>query len=194
MFYSVALFIIRILYRIIFRIKIHGWENYDLIGPDEGLIICSNHQSNFDPVTLAVVFDRQIHFMAKKELFEIPVFATLIGWLNAFPIDRGSNDIKSLKTAIRLAKDSKTLGIFIEGSRVDSYKPENAKSGPVLISKMADVKILPVYIETDYKIFRPIDIYIRSPLNVDIDKFEGNNSQKLKKQAEEILEIIYLGD
>lgn len=194
MFYNFLLFFVRIFYKIFFNVKVHGIEHYKSIDNDEGLVICANHKSNLDPITLAVIIDRPIHFMAKKELFEIPILSKIVSWLHAFPVDRDSSDIKSLKNAIRLIKTGNILGIFIEGTRVKSYDPNNAKSGPILIANMSKSGVLPVYIESDYKLFKPIDIYIRPVQYINLDEYQGSKNEKLSKSAKDILQLIYKGD
>ena len=71
MFYNLAKFICSILIKVLFRIQVEGLENF----PEEGaVIVYSNHKSWWDPVVVGCVLKRPIFFMAKKELFKIPVF------------------------------------------------------------------------------------------------------------------------
>lgn len=87
---------------------------------DEGAVmfIC-NHWSNYDPVLLGLaVTNREIRFMAKKNLWNNKFLGWLITKLNAFPVDReGAGDIASVKKALKVLKDGEVLGIFPEGQR-----------------------------------------------------------------------------
>ncbi|HEX2937851.1 MAG TPA: lysophospholipid acyltransferase family protein, partial [Ruminiclostridium sp.] len=83
--------------RLIFGIKRYGVNNL----PEQGaVILCSNHRSNFDPVILGAALSRDLNFMAKAELFKIPLFRSLIKTLGAFPVNRGKHDSDAVKKAI----------------------------------------------------------------------------------------------
>ncbi|MDU3198877.1 MAG: lysophospholipid acyltransferase family protein, partial [Anaerococcus hydrogenalis] len=76
---------IRIIATPLFRIRVHGIEN---IPKDEKYIICANHKSFLDPIFVALAINRQVHFIAKKELFEIPILKNILKKLNAIPAQR----------------------------------------------------------------------------------------------------------
>lgn len=75
MFYRFIYFLIRLIVTPIYRIKVHGIEN---IPKDQKYIICANHKSLLDPVFVALAVNRQVHFIAKKELFEIPILKSIL--------------------------------------------------------------------------------------------------------------------
>lgn len=79
--------------------------------------MCSNHISNLDPPTVGILLKRKVHFMAKAELFNVPVLGPLIGKLGAFPVKRGGVSKESIKLALNILRDGKVMGIFPEGSR-----------------------------------------------------------------------------
>lgn len=89
----------------------------------------------------------------KERTFQKTSSRKLLRSLNVFPVDRDGNDIKALKEGVKRLKDGKLLGIFIEGTRVKEYDPANAKPGPILIANLANKTILPVKIDTNYKLF-----------------------------------------
>ena len=101
------------LYKILIRVLrvidfiFYGFKKPDnsVVPEDEGLIVCANHPSLRDPIFIAESFDRQLTFMANKELFKFKPFAALIKALGAFPVDRGNNDIAAVKTAIPKKSD-----------------------------------------------------------------------------------------
>ena len=193
MFYNIVLFFINIIFRIFrifFRIKIIGEFPKD---ENERYIICSNHGNVLDPIFLAIAYDRQIHFMAKRELFNNKILGNIFKGLNAFPVDRDGNDISALKKSVKKLKNGNTLGIFIEGTRVDQYNPENAKSGPILIANMGNAKIIPVKIESNYKLFSTVNIYIKDVYTVNKKELKEDNHNGYKNQAKKVLNIIYNG-
>ena len=164
-----------LLMKIIFRIEVKGKENIQTEGR---LIICSNHVSLLDPVILGITFNRKIHFMAKKELFEIPILNKLFYVLEAFPVDRHNIDLKSIKKSLKILKDEEVLGIFPEGTRVNTIDKENLKEGIGLLANKGYSNILPVYIDTEYKLFRKVKLNFKPIIKIenfdDIPKKEKN--------------------
>ena len=158
MLYNILTTVIRPLLSLFFRVDVHGLDNIDR---DRRFVICANHKSNWDPIMLAAYMPFEIHFMAKKELFENKLLGWILNKLNAFPVDREGSDIASLRNAVKLAREKKVVGIFIEGTRVKSFDPDNAKPGAIFTARMAKADILPIYIDTDYRIFKKTNIYIR---------------------------------
>ena len=118
--------------------------------PSEGgFVVCANHVSATDPIALCYAFKKnQVHFMAKKELFKIPLLAQLIKLLGAFPVDRGGNDVSAVKKAVALVEDKKAMGIFPQGHRYPKENPRNTKTknGVALIATKAKADVLPCYI------------------------------------------------
>ncbi len=131
---------------LIFRIKVIDPENEPL---DGGYVVCANHISATDPIVISYAFKRnQLHFMAKKELFKIPVLKSLISMLGAFPIDRGGNDVGAIKKAVGIVEEGKCLGVFPQGHRYPSEDPRKTetKNGAALIATRTEADIVPVYI------------------------------------------------
>lgn len=131
---------------LIFRIKVVNKQNE----PDEGgYIVCANHISATDPIMLCYAFRKhQVCFMAKKELFKIPVLSQLIRMLGAFPVDRGGSDVGAIKNAVGIVEDGCCLGIFPQGHRYPGEDPRatKTKNGAALISVRASAPVVPVYI------------------------------------------------
>jgi len=170
MFYKVARMICAIFLRILYSIHIHReCEDSDL---ENGAIICANHSTNLDPVLVAISVKKQIHFMAKKELFESKFMKYLIGnLLGAFPVSRGENDIKSMKTAIRVVKEGNVLGLFPEGTRNVTGEDIEAKAGVgFIVSKTGGKPVVPITIRSGMKLRSRIDITVGKP--IDLSAFE----------------------
>ncbi len=149
--------------RFIFRIHIHGAENE----PSEGAyLMVSNHISNADPVFLcAATREQQPHFMAKKELFKIPVLRKLIAMLGAFPVDRKGNDVAAIKKSIQMLKDGVCVGMFPQGHRYKKVDPRTTevKNGAAMLAVKSGVQVLPCYVKTKKNKWYPfcrIDVYI----------------------------------
>lgn len=188
MFYSLVRAIAFVVFNITFRINVKGKDNI----PHEGkLVVCSNHKSNWDPLILSVVFKRKISWMGKKELFEKAFLKKLLTWLGVFPVDREVADLSAVKTALRVLKADKVLGMFPEGTRVKEFNPENAKAGVALLAMKSKAPVLPVYIEGSYKIFSKIKIVIGEPLEYHKEYLGKLSNEEYSNISQEILAKIY---
>lgn len=182
MFYKIAKSLIKGFVHIFFRLKVHNAENFP---KDDAAIIVANHKSNWDPFVCASVVPRQLFFMAKKEIFDVPVLSGIAKAFGAFPVNREIADIGAIKTAMSLLKQGKCVAIFPEGTRVKGGKEHNVKSGAVMIASKAKVPVIPMAIKGKYGLFRKIDIYIGSPVyaeNSDGTKLSHEEIDELSKQ------------
>lgn len=131
---------------LIFRIKVVNPENE----PTEGkFLVCANHISATDPIMVCYAFKKhQIRYMAKKELFKIPILRGFFRSLGAFPIDRKGNDVGAIKIAIKEITDGNCVGIFPQGHRYPGVDPRETrtKNGAALIATKAESDVVPVYI------------------------------------------------
>ena len=106
--YTIAWPIIWVILKLFFFLSVKGKENM----PKKGaVVICANHVHALDPVALAMVRYRQIHFMAKKELFRKRFVSWLLTALGAFSVDREGNDIKAMRKSIQYLHDVLDVGI-----------------------------------------------------------------------------------
>ena len=183
----------------VFRIKVIGAENEPETG---GYLACANHISFFDVIVMAVATKRQIRFMAKKELFSIPLLGKLITSLGAFPVDRKGNSAGSIKKSINLLESGEVVGMFPQGHRYAGRELEstrdNVKGGAAMAVWHAKVPVLPMYIETKnsrVRLFRPITIHIGKPIDYDSFGFEKGGSTEYERGAKLIFDdIISLKD
>lgn len=113
---------------------------------DKGFILACNHTSNMDPVMLGVACPRQVRYMAKSELFKIPVLGFLIRHLGAFPVTRGKGDTAAIDMAVQIVKEGGVLGIFPEGGRSKDGTFHKIKSGTVVVASQTSADILPACI------------------------------------------------
>lgn len=142
-FYYLASYAVRNYARLFRRLKVEG---LDLIPRSEtrGLIIAGNHISNFDPPLIGSLVPREIHFMAKRELFERQPMRWLSLHLMAFPIDRTKSDTRGIKEALRLLRDGFAIGIFPQGTR--NTGDAAAQGGAAFLAQRAEVPLQPVAI------------------------------------------------
>ncbi|HHV27709.1 MAG TPA: 1-acyl-sn-glycerol-3-phosphate acyltransferase [Tissierellia bacterium] len=187
-FYRLCYFIGNIVFRIIFRFKVTGKHNI----PKEGkVILCSNHISDLDPLILGLAIPRNIRFMAKKELFENKFLGGLVNALGAFPVDRKAADLSAIRNSLNVLKNDEVLGIFPEGTRVTEENIENAKPGIALISIKAKAPVIPIYIESKYKVFSKIKINIGEPIYFNEYYGKKLKTEDYKILSQEIMKSIY---
>ncbi len=129
------------LFRVLFGLKIKGLENIPKSG---GVLIVANHLHNADPVVIAVACTRPIHYMAKRELFEVPVIRSILRFGGAFPIDRGNPDRWAIRRSEETLKQGIALGMFPEGTRSKTGSMKAALPGAGLIGLRAHAPVLPV--------------------------------------------------
>ncbi|MGI6527249.1 MAG: lysophospholipid acyltransferase family protein [Caldicoprobacterales bacterium] len=188
LYYIIRTILIPIIY-LLFWPKVRGKENLPAQG---STIIYSNHTSLFDPVILACLLPRKIHFMAKKELFRFPPAGAILRRVGAFPVKRGSADMTAIKTALRTLKEGKVFGIFPEGTRSKSGNLQTFTHGVAAIAQKSKAVAIPVSITGEYKIFRPIQVTIGKPLNLEQYYNKKANSELLDQISEEMSEAVRL--
>lgn len=187
-FYKVARSIVNGIARILFRIEIEGRDNI----PKEGsLIICANHISLLDPVMIAISVQRPISFMAKKELFENKILGKLFLKFNAIPVSRGESDLSAIRSSLKVLKDNNVLGIFPQGTRVDKVDLESTKSGIGLLAIKGKSPVIPIFIDTQYKLFGKVKIIIGEPMSFESYYNRRLGSKDYKLISQEIMGSIY---
>ena len=188
MLLSFVKFLIRSFLRLCFRIRVNNLENMPKNG---GVIVCFNHRSNWDvPITITCL-RRKLHFMAKKELFDIFLLGRIIAWSGAFPVNRGRGDVGAIKSAVTALKDGKAVAMFPEGTRVKEGGEHKAKSGIALIANMADCVVLPVGISGKYKWMSKININVGEPFKINPER-EKLDAQRLQEISDDILHKILI--
>ena len=148
-FYYLAAFAVRNYARLFLGLEVYGVEN---IPRTPGLVLASNHFSTFDPPMIGSVVPREVHFMAKKELFESQPMRWLSVHLMAFPVDRSKSDMRAIKEALRHLKEGSAVGIFPQGTRKAADK--DALDGAAFLAQRADVPLLPAAIWREGRNFR----------------------------------------
>lgn len=186
MFYKIAFGIMRFFFVIVFKfVRIDIPEDID-----GSAIICSNHFSMWDPISIALSLDRPVHFMAKKELFENKFVGKILSGLNAFPVDREKqSDMKSIRKAISILKDEEIVGIFPEGTRVKNPDISNMKDGVGFLSAKGNAPIYVFQITSEYKFRSKVEVKFKKCIN--FDDYEGKTKDKISKITEDIYYAMY---
>jgi 1-acyl-sn-glycerol-3-phosphate acyltransferase len=129
--------------RLYFRVEARGQEHVPRTG---ALLLVANHASVLDPPLVGGMTPRPVSFMAKAELFRIPLFGALIRRLNARPVRREGADPSALRLALRLLEEQRALLVFPEGTRGDEQTLRPAKAGAGMLAVLSGATVVPVYI------------------------------------------------
>ncbi|MBT2288608.1 1-acyl-sn-glycerol-3-phosphate acyltransferase [Paenibacillus albidus] len=184
MIYVICRGLLRLIYAILFPLKIVGKENV----PEEGgVLLCANHISLFDPMTIGIKLNRQVRYMAKAELFAIPGLGWLITKVGAFPVKRGGVSKESIKTALNTLRGGHIMGIFPEGTR--NSDAGSAKKGAASFALRSGAAVVPAAIVGSYKPFRRMTVIYGAP--IDLSSFEGAGTESLEAVTDLIMERIH---
>ena len=132
------------------RVAVSGVD-YLPAGP---IIVMSNHASNFDILALQGFFPRALSWIAKKELFHIPIFGHSMRYGGYIPLDRGDGRkaLKSMEAAADQIRGGKSVIIFPEGTRTRDGRLLPFKRGGFLLAAKAGVPVVPVTINGSFRI------------------------------------------
>ena len=128
-------------------------------------IIISNHFSLSDPIRLAFVVPRPMHFMAKQELFDSKIKRFFLTQLLAFPVYRKQADMLSLKQAMIVLEKKHIFGIFPEGRRSITGELDSFEKGAAFLALRCNAPIIPVYVDPYFKKRRKLRMIVGEPID-----------------------------
>lgn len=193
--------------RLVVRTYGHIWHGVRVVGLEQlpkqgGVLVVSNHQSHLDPAFLSAFASRPIHFLAKEELFRVPVLKVLMVWMGMVSTPREGNASAAMRSGIRVIKDQHILGVFPEGTRSKTGERLPAQSGVVAIAALAgDVPIVPAYISGSFealppgagfpKFRKPVTIYFGTPFQLSAEERNLKDKDRLAETAERIMDHVF---
>nr|WP_051291365.1 lysophospholipid acyltransferase family protein [Fictibacillus gelatini] len=163
-----------------YGMEVKGTEK---IPQDGGVLLCANHIHNFDPPLVGVATPRVVHFMAKAELFNVPVLKHIIKRIHAFPVRRGMSDKQALKNGLKLLKEGKVLGLFPEGHRSKTGELGEGLAGAGFFALKTDAAVIPCAIIGKYKFRKKLKVVYGEPID-----FKELKEQKVS--AKEATDLI----
>lgn len=179
-FYQFARGVVAAVFFPLYRIEVKGKEHF----PKEGaVLLCSNHIDNLDPPTVGISAPRQVHFMAKEELFRVPVLGGIVRKVGSFPVKRGMSDREALRNGLNVLKDGGVLGLFPEGTRSKDGQLGKGLAGAGFFALRSNALVVPCAVIGTYKPFNKVKVFFGEPINLD-------PLRERKATAEEATELI----
>jgi 1-acyl-sn-glycerol-3-phosphate acyltransferase len=185
-FYGFAKLLVGAILHTGFRYRVVGSEKVPKTG---GVVVAANHISNFDPPILGVASPRPVSYMAKKELFAMPVLKQILPPLNAFPVDRQAGGTAAIRASLRMLKEGRCVGIFPEGGRNVTGTNEE-KAGAAFLAAASGAPVVPAAIVGTRKLrpFGRVTVVFGDPVYVKRNR--QSNGDDLEKGAAEIMQRI----
>lgn len=178
-----------------FALRVEGREK---LIEDGSVIIASNHVSFLDPPLMGVIYQKPVHFLARKTLFR-SFGAWLFPRMNVIPVDQDRPDMTSLKTIIKLIRAQNRVVIFPEGSRTLDGEIQPAEAGTGLIVAKTKAVVQPIRIFGAYEAlprgsakvtFCPITIVVGDPITFTPDELKAKDRAGYQKISDRIMEEI----
>lgn len=178
--YSFAKTVVYTALKPIYRFDVIGAENFPKEG---GILLCANHIDALDPPVVGINSPRPVNFMAKEELFNLPILKSILPGVRAFPVKRGMSDRDALRRAIKLLKEGEVVGLFPEGTRSKDGTLGKGFSGAGFFALRGEANVVPCAIIGPYKPFRRLKIVFGEA--IDIKPY-----RERKASADEVTEVI----
>ena len=178
--YLVIYFLFVPIYYVFFIIKIYGKEN--IPKDKKPFVVMPNHIANLDPPLVSVALKMPVAYMAKEELYSVPVINWFITIMGAFSVKREKVEKTTIIATKEILKKGWAVGLFLEGTR-SKNKGELGKPfvGPAYVSNLNNVPILPVGITGTDKLFGNVVVKIGKPFfpDKDLEKAKWQCAEKL---------------
>lgn len=181
----------------VFHFRVIGKED---VPSTEGVILAANHVSYVDPLFIGVALvERQLHFLAKEELFRFPLFGALIRELHAFPVRRGQGDHAAVRQCLRLLAEGEMLLMFPEGTRGDGMALLEAEEGIGFLAARSGCPVVPVYVQGTDDVLprgkriprvRPVAVYFGRPLRLAVETHRKESRWSYRRLSEQIMKGI----
>lgn len=191
-FYAFARAVLRGLFSVMYRIKVVDAENEPKDAP---FIVCANHISNTDVIVVGEALEHQLHYMAKQELFKVPVLRGLIRLVGAFPVKRGAADVGAIKTCLKHLEEGEVVAMFPQGKRCPSVDPRTTEPMPGvgMIAYRSKVPVLPVYVEVKnnkHRLFKRHTVRIGRLITQEEMGFQGGTKGEYERVAKLVFDRI----
>ena len=133
---------------VFFQYRCFGREKIPSSG---GALVCSNHQSMFDPAVVGMQANRRMNYLARKSLFSLFPIGWLINFFGAISIDRDGLGYAGLKQTLTRLRQGEIVLLFPEGTRCHDGELQALKPGVCALARRAQVPLIPVGLDGPYQ-------------------------------------------
>lgn len=172
---------------IVYRPKIVGIEN---VPKDKAALICPNHVHALDSAIIVAKFKRRVNVLAKEELYKSRFIRFISDLFGIYPVKPDSKSMESVKISLKILKNNGLLMLFPEGTRNGMAKGVKPKDGAIKLAIKANVPIIPVGIQGNFKPFTKVKINIGEPIYYIAYKDEINNRELIEDLTKDLMNRI----
>lgn len=180
----------------LFDLRVYGKENIIEDGP---ALLAMNHQSFLDPPFAGISCEREIHYFARKSLFDIPVIGAILRRINVIGVDLEGSDVSALKAVIRVLRNGGCTVVFPEGTRTRDGQLQPAKPGAGFIIAKTLAPVVPMRIFGAFEAYprgakipriTPVTIVAGEPIHFTKADVAGDPRVVFQRLSEQVMEKI----
>ena len=179
------------------KVRVHGIENFPEVSSAGGpTLLCSNHQSNLDPMVMGVVCPYPVNYLAKKSLFKYLPLRWFLTWNDSIPIDRAAG-IAGIKITLKRLKRGESILIFPEGARSRTGELQPVKLGFCAIAKRARCPIVPVALDGAFAAWPPGkwprfgNVHVVVGETIDFSQYGQWSDEALAAEVEKQIAVLF---
>lgn len=172
---------------IVYRPKIIGIEN---VPKETSALICPNHVHALDSCIIVAKFKRTVNVLAKEELYKNVFMRFIANIFGIYPVKPDSKSMESVKISLKILKNNGLLMLFPEGTRNGMAKGVKPKDGAIKLAIKANVPIIPVGFQGNFKPFKKIKVNIGKPIYYTEYKNEISNKELIEDLTQDLMKKI----
>ncbi|MCZ2259476.1 lysophospholipid acyltransferase family protein [Sporosarcina sp. G11-34] len=174
--YPLGKFLVSTIFYPLYRVKVIGKENFPKEG---GVLLCANHIDNFDPPVVGMTCPRTVRFMAKEELFKLPILKSVLPSVQAYPVKRGMSDREAFRNTLKILKGGEVVGLFPEGTRSTTGELGKGLAGAGFFALKGNAVVMPCAIIGPYKPFRRLKVVYGKPMDLSEQREQRVSSEEV---------------
>jgi 1-acyl-sn-glycerol-3-phosphate acyltransferase len=167
----------------------------DRLPESGGCVLAINHLAWIDIPLLGGLSPRNLNYVAKLELLDVPILGKYIAWHGVISVRRGESDRDAVRRMRQAARDGRAVAVFVEGTRQRSGVPGVAQPGAAMVALQEEVPVIPVgiYGTPLWKPwnFAPCSIALGQPVRFDDLAKNGRGYKAATAELERRIRLLY---